>query len=225
MGRVSVTLGGLDGALTEVGALPAAAREAANAAAELTARATRLEAIRLTTRRYNLDADTLDPYVVGSYGKGGRTDGWSSVTLLARPVPIQVFNPAVRMRTFRLVSRGRRPKTYSRSLPTIVVKRMRQGSAKQLHPYFPLHQRTSGPLSPGDAVRRRIGSGRGDGRSVKTPYSGNKLTGVRYYTFPKRFLDEIKPQLVEFVGDRGQVELRGALRKRLRDQRVLRGPR
>lgn len=124
------------------------------------------------------------------------------------------------------MSHGQRPRAYTRTLPTIWVKRFRNGSAKQLGAYFPLHQRTSGALAGGESVRRRVGSnasGRGVSRDAQ--YEGNKLTGVRYYTFPKRFLAEIQPQLVEFVGSRGQVELRAAYRKWFRGQRVLRVPR
>lgn len=224
--RVSIELSGMEGALADAGALAGLQQAAGDEAAGETARATRGYAIQLTTRRYNLSEDDLEPYVVGSYGTGGRSDGWSSVRLLARPIPISTFRPEVRMRSFRLMSRGRRPRAYTRTLPTVWVKRFRNGSAKQLGGYFPLHQRSSGTLAGGESVRRRVGgnaSGRGVSRDGQ--YEGNKLTGVRYYTFPKRFLAEIQPQLVEFVGSRGQVELRAAYRKWFRGQRVLRGPR
>lgn len=210
MKRVEVTFRGIDGAIGEISALPDQLKEAAREAAALTAAATRKKAITLTTLKYNLDEQTLDPYVTTGYtGTGGRSDGWASVRLLARPIPISVFNPTVRMRNVRIAKRA--GGSYVRKLPTIWVKRFRAGGLKQLKPFFPLHQRTDGATT--DEIRRRIGSGR------------ERLTVPRFYTFPKRFLDEIRPQLVAFVGERGQVELNGAVRKRLRGQRVLRGPR
>lgn len=209
MSRVSVTFRGLDGALRELSALHAL-REVARTAADLTAAATRKKAIQLTTRRYNLDEDTLAPFVtLGQTGTAGQTDGYASVRLMARPIPIAVFNPTVRMQPVRIAKRN--GGTYTRRLPTVWVKRFRSGGAKQLKPFFPLEQRVDGATA--DSIRRRIGAGR------------DRLTGPRFYTFPKRFLDEIRPQLVEFVGDRGSGELQGAYRKWLKGQRVLRGPR
>ncbi len=226
MSSVTITFRGVDGALKELRALPDQLREAAKEAAQRTAESTRKRAITLTTQRYNLDAEPLEPYVTTGYtGTGGRTDGWASVRLLARPIPVSEFKPQVRMRSFRLVSRGTKPKTYTRRLPTIYVQRFRSGSPKHLHPYFPLYTRENGPLPPADSVRKRVGKTK-IGRVVNgVGYEGNKLTGVRYYTFPKQFLREIRPQLVRFVGDSGQIELRSAFRKRFKGQRVLRGPR
>lgn len=208
--RVEITLSGLEGALAELSALPADAQAAAQEATQAVARSTKRRAITLTTQRYNLSADALDPFV--EIGPVGNTPyGGASVTLRARPIPISAFAPQVRMRTFTLTSsRGR---TYTRKLPTILVKRFRKGGAKPLRPFFPLRQRSDGPLAASDDVRRRIGQAR------------ERLTVPRFYTFPKRFLDEIRPQLVEHVGAQGSVELRAAWRKRHKGYRVLRGPR
>lgn len=214
--RVDITLSGLEGALADLSALPADAKAAVQEAVQAVARSTKRRAIKLTTQRYNLDEETLDPYV--ALGKTGITPyGGASVRLKARPIPISVFSPQVRMKTFTLTSS--RARTYKRKLPTVLVKRFRKGGAKPLKPFFPLRQRANGPLAASDAVRKRTGS------KVSAKENRMKLTGPRFYTFPKRFLDEIRPQLIEHVGEQGSLELRAAWRKRHKGYRVLRGPR
>jgi hypothetical protein len=210
-----VTLKGSDRALKELGALPGLTEQAGIEAANVTAKGTRQYALKLTTQRYNLDVEDLEPFIALREATTPR--GGASVTLKARAIPISAFKPQVRIQSFRLVSRGNKPKTYTRRLPTIYVQRFRSGSPKHLHPYFPLHQRTDGALSPTDRVRRLVAS------KGKTGDYTDRLTGVRYYTFPKRFLNEIRPKLAAYVGERGSVELNAAFRKRLAGQRVLRG--
>lgn len=208
MSRIDITLSGLDAALGDLRAVPGDAQAAAQEAVEATAAATKRRAGRLTTQRYNIDEQTLDPFI--DIGKiGAMPGGGAFVRLKAKPIPISAFDPRVRMRSFTLTSSaGRR---YSRKLPTVWIKRFRSGSAKQLKPFFTLHQRADGPTT--DEIRRRIGAARG------------RLTVPRFYTFPKRFLQEIEPQLVEFVGQQGLLDLRAAWRKRMNGYRVLRGPR
>lgn len=214
-----VTISNLDLARSDLRAFPVQVEKMSLAAIQATATATKTEASRLTRVKYAISADDLDQYI--SLKTAKTPQGGASVTLLARPLPLSVFKPTVKMQTFTLTStRGR---TYTRKLPTVYIKRFTKGAAKKLPGYFPLHQRNNGALSSSDRVARRVG-----GTKVGRPgsgYEGNKLTGVRYYTFPKSFLAQIRPKLVDFVGERGSLELRGAFRIQFKDARVLRGPR
>jgi hypothetical protein len=189
---------------------------------EIVAKSTKAEASRITRQTYALSEEDLDPYI--RIGKLGNTpEGGASVRLMARPLPLSVFQPTVKMQAYTLKSRAGR--AYTRKLPTVWVKRFTRGSAKQLKPYFPLRQRSNGPLSGSDSAARRVGTTK-VGRVINgKSYEGNTLTGVRFYTFPKAFLAKIQPQLVAFVGDRGSLELREAFRKSFKGMRVLRGPR
>lgn len=217
---IDVTLSGLDAARSDLRAVPALAEQVALDAVQATGKATKQEASRLTCKTYAIAAADLDPYITFTAARSAQ--GGASVRLLARPLPLSVFRPTVKMQTFTLRSSAGR--TYKRKLPTIWLKRFVKGSAKQLKPYFPLHQRSTGPLASDDRAARRIGTpGNFVFNSQGAP--SDKLTGVRFYTFPKRFLQKLRPQLVEFIGDRGNLELRGAFRKRFKGMRVLRGPR
>jgi hypothetical protein len=215
---LDITIGNADAARSDLRAVPALVDKMSQAAVTAVANATKGEASRLTRQKYAIGESDLDPFIRVSK-LGNTPQGGASVTLLARPLPLSVFRPTVKMQTYTLKSRAGR--TYTRKLPTVWVKRFARGSAKQLKPYFPLHQRRNGLLAAGDRAARRVGNT----KVGRDGYEGNKLTGVRFYTFPKTFLQTIRPQLVDFVGARGSLELREAFRKNFKGMRVLRGPR
>lgn len=209
---IEINLKGAKGALKDLSALPALMEQAAVEAVNATAKATRAEAIRLTTQTYNLSEDDLGPFV--DFNPAGKTpSAGASVTLKVRAIPISAFNPTVRMIDYTLKSRAGR--TYTRELPTIWVKRFRNGSEKQFNPFFPLRQRDDGALSTADMARRRIN------KSTDPEQNRHNLTQARFYTFPKRFLKEIKPKLRAFVGEHGSLQLKAAVREHYKHLRVL----
>ncbi len=161
----------------------------------------RSQAAKRTSAVYNLRQKTLrDAISIKGASKG---DDTATVTLHIRAVPLTEFSPRVRMQTFKFTdSLGRK---VNRRLPTVRLRIFRGGSPRYIRPAFPLRQRYSGGLAAGDTIRRRTGSARG------------KLTSLRYYTFPNRFLRErLMPQLRDVVDDRLGIEFRAAHRNQLR---------
>lgn len=218
---IDVSIGGVDAALSDLGAVPALVEKMSKEVVEKVAKGTKGEASRLTRKTYAISEQDLDPFI--AIGRLGNTpQGGASVTLKARPLPLSVFQPTVKMQTYTLTSS--KGKSYARKLPTLYVKRFARGAAKQLKPYFPMHQRSNGPMSASDRAVRRIGS-KGNFIYNSRGDAAEKLTGVRFYTFPKAFLSKIRPQLVSYVGVQGSLELRAAFRKQFKGMRVLRGPR
>lgn len=170
--------------------------KAAGSAVARTARSVRQSAIARTAAVYNLSKRTLSQYV---QIRRESTGLHASVQLQVRAVPIQAFTPKVQMDRFRYVdSRGRR---VDRRLAAVYVKRYTQGRALRIPQAFPLRQRFGGALGAGDQVRRRTGAARG------------KLTVLRYYTFPKRFLDELLPALRAEAAESLGVDMRAAVRR------------
>lgn len=184
-------------------------RDAGRIAANRAADRVKTEASRRTRAVYNIKKKDLDRYIQVSKVGRNQTAGTASVKLEVRPIPLRQFGARVRMRTIEGVdSLGR---AIGRK-PTITVKLFKSGSRQWIRPAFPLHQRFTGPLQGGDAIRRRIGSAR------------DRLTPLRFLTFPDSFRQKLVPALNKFAGDRVAVEFRAAWRKRFRGQRRLRGP-
>lgn len=178
-----------------------ASRTAGRQSVNRVANTVRSQAAKRTAAVYNLRQKTLRKAIsIKGASQGGDT---ATVTLHIRAVPLTEFSPRVRMQTFRFTdSLGRR---VNRRLPTVRLRIFKSGSARYIGPAFPLRQRYSGGLAPGDTIRRRAGSSRG------------KLTALRYYTFPNRFLRQrLMPQLRDVVDDRVGVEFRAAHRNQLR---------
>ncbi|MCX7062842.1 MAG: hypothetical protein NTZ11_18395 [Gammaproteobacteria bacterium] len=167
---------------------------------------------RKTTETYNLSTRDIAPFIrTRNVTRSGPLEG--SLDLRVRAIPIETFKPRVVMQRFTYAIRGQ---MVTRRLPTIELKRFRKGNPKKIPGAFPLQQRVTGRLRTGDKVRRRIGSDR------------NRLTNIRYYTFPKRFVNEtLLPEVRAFVGPRLRIEIDAAFRKfnLATGQRTLRGNR
>lgn len=175
-----------------------------------TARDLRSRLVARTTQTYNIGRKDLLPYVV--IRSATRTSVSATVKLQIRAIPIEAFKPRVRLQKYTYSIKGQ---TVTRRLASIYIKRYRQGAAKLLRPAFPLTQRETGPLRPGEEIRRRISAAR------------DRLTRIRYYTFPRQFVEKtLLPDALAFIPERVGVELRRALRKYdKRGHRALRGNR
>lgn len=153
-----------------------------------------------TTEVYNISRRDLSPFVQTKLASGNSIEG--RVRLLIRAIPIEFFRPRIRMQTFTFQWRGR---TVTRKLPAVYLRRLRGGEEKYVSPAFPLHQRRSGVVARGEPIRRRTGS---------SSNNRNKLTKLRYYTFPKQFVEEVLlPDAQEFIGPAINVELGRAFRR------------
>lgn len=153
---------------------------------------------RKTSETYNLSTRDIAPYIRTSKVTVRSEKLEGSVDLRVRAIPIETFKPRVVVRSFTYAWRGR---TITRKLATIEVQRFRRGTPKLVGPAFPLQQRVTGRLRAGERVRRRTGPDR------------DKLTYIRYYTFPRRFVDEtLTPAVREFVGPRLRIEIDAAFR-------------
>lgn len=189
--------------------VPSAITDSAVDAVNTASTAARDAAVDYTYQRMNMDREDIAKYVDFHRTTTGQTGG--TIVLKVRGIPLEMFHPSVQMQNFSFTDRaGRR---VTRSLPAIYYTRFRGGASKYLRPAFPLHQRTSGFLTSGDRILRRIGS-RADDRT--------RLTRFRFYTFPKQFLqDELLPHIKEVVGPSFKVAFRGAFRKRNGGDRAL----
>ncbi|MEQ8511567.1 MAG: hypothetical protein RLN67_03210 [Algiphilus sp.] len=174
----------------------------ATAAAEAGLRAAADEAVNvsvdITSGRYNLTPDTVRRYVgVHRVSAGGTS---ATVRLKVRAIPIEEFAPEIRMRRFSWVDRlGRR---HTQMLPAVYFQRLRNRNPRYLRPAFPLQQRYSGQLREGGRIRRRVGEAR------------DRLTNIRYFSFPRRFLrEDLLPQVQERVVGQFDLEFRAAFRR------------
>ena len=201
---VSAKLTGIAAAVEDLRTLPGELQAAAADGLNATAAAVRARAIKLTTDRYNIEPDILSHYV--ELAEATPSAVQASVKLLARPLPLSTFSPRVKMIQARVKARNGR--VFTRPLPSIEVKRLRKVGHKKLGKYFALHQRRDGGTT--DPIRRRIGSAR------------DRLTGARFFTFPKRFLGELEAQLQPYADEKARVEVTGAIRVRARGLRALR---
>lgn len=179
-------------------ALPSAARTTGSAAVRAAANATSDAAVRRTTEVYNLNTDTVRQFV--SVLPIGQDASSATVRLKIRAIPIEAFEPEIRMRRFRYTdSLGR---TVDRLLPAVYLQRLRGRNARFLRPAFPLTQRTSGTLRQGESIRRRIDDRR------------DRLTRLRFFTFPRRYTrDDLLPLLEQAAADVLNVEVRAAYRR------------
>lgn len=173
-----------------------------------TTRNLRARVVTRSTEVYNIGRRDLAPFVTVRQASASKVSG--SVRLLVRAIPIEFFRPRVRMQAFTFRRHG---KTVTQQLPAIYLRRFKNGGEKYVGPAFPLSQRRSGPLRRGERIRRRIGEQR------------DRLTRIRYYTFPKQFTEEVLlPDAQAFIGPSINIELRRALRRRnARGGRTLRG--
>jgi hypothetical protein len=164
-----------------------------------TTRGLRAEAVRQSAAVYNLKQSTLRRYM---FLKGATSNNLTgAVTLRVRAIPIEDFSPRIEMREVSLTSRAGH--SYTRKLPFVLLARLRGQAPEVVPDAFPLHQRTSGPLRRGEMIRRRIGKDR------------RRLTRIRYYNFPKEWLDKLIPILREYGGKRLFLEVDAAFRTAL----------
>lgn len=205
-----VRLSGLDSALSTLSALPAASREAAREAVNLTAKRIASTARDRTSRAYNVDADVLSPYIYVK--QAAETGPLASVTLKVRALPITVFKPQIRMQPVPVRIFGRTP-PVTLLLPHTYVAIFRGQAPKLLPGFFPLRQRSSGALAAGEKVRKRVGS-TASGRGVRRDGSvGNKMTGPRFVTFPRKYLAALLPELLREAGQDVKVTFSAAWRR------------
>lgn len=173
-------------------------RQINQAALNRTIERARTFAGRKTVETYNLSTRQIAPYVRARKVtvRADKLEG--SVDLQIRAIPIETFRPQVVMRQITYNVRGR---TVTRRVATIELQRFRNGTPKLVRPAFPLQQRRTGRLRAGEKVRRRTGRAR------------DKLTKIRYYTFPRKFVAEtLAPAVRAFVGPRIRIELDAAFR-------------
>ena len=173
-----------------------------------TAAATAARAVDFTADRYNVSKDLLSKYIYVRRASIAKAGARGSVDLQIKALPIEVFGPQVVMREF--IVRGRTGARWRRKLPTIEVALFTGQPQRRLGKYFPKFSRNNGSLSASDGVLRRIGAGRGERRDGTV---GNRLTGVRFVTFPSKFLrDRLAPELQRFAGETLRVHIRAAYR-------------
>lgn len=206
---ISVKVTGVAAAARDLRATPGAlisiATESVNAAAEHANEFV----VRRTSQQYNLSEATLSQYVSVRRASVRADSVSGSVTLQIAAVPLTEFGAQVRMvRYTGPDSRGRRYR--SRLLPEVRVALYRGKAARKLPGAFPLRQRGSGALRGGEAVRKRVGAQRG------------RLTGFRYFTFPKRLTDRLLVEAQREIGTQFGVTFRVAYRKWIRGAAVLR---
>ena len=178
--------------------LPDVQRRAASLSLRVAAEAASNAAVDRTTATYNLDADVVREFVqIRQISEG---DDSATVTLQVRAIHIEAFAPEIRMRRFRYTDKLGR--VVDRLLPSVYVARLRGRQARFLRPAFPLRQRTDGPLNAGERIRRRAGESR------------SRLTKLRYFSFPKKFLrDDLLPAATAAAGDGFAVEFRALFRR------------
>lgn len=154
---------------------------------------------------YALSRNAIAPYLVLRRASPGRL--YASLQFRARAVPIEAFKPRVEMRPVEIKSRSG---TRIQRLPHILLNRYVGKAPKLIPGAFPLRQRNTGRLRSGEKVRKRTSRARG------------KLTPLRYYVFPERYLnDELLPHLQRLAGPALQISFRNVLRKRTARGRVL----
>lgn len=187
---------------------PAALNTQARLALNKVITAARTVASRKTTETYRLSTRQVLPYITARKVSASAGELSGSLELSIKPISIEAFKPRVVMKTVSYTWRGR---TVTRRLATIEVQRFVDGAPKLVGPAFPLTQRRTGLLRAGEQVRRRIGKDR------------NKLTRIRYYTFPRKFVaEQLAPAVQAFAPERFAIELLAARRFTTKGRRVVR---
>ncbi len=195
--KVSINVKGDDGIRRALNELSRSTRPALANSINQTAADLRGRVIQKSTEIYNISPRELAPFVSVRRASASTLSG--SIRLDIRAVPIEAFKPRIAMQQFTFSIRGR---TVTRTLPAVFLKRFRKGSERYVRPAFPLTQRTSGTLQSGEKIRRRTGTDR------------QNLTALRYYTFPRLFIDQtLLPDAQKFVPERVSLQLRAAFRR------------
>lgn len=224
MAGFEIQVTGLKQAVKELQQTPELLRESARLSVDEAVTHVRSEAIRRTAQRYNLSEETLQHYVYPRRASVTANGASGSVELQIKAVPLTEFG-AQRITVVRALRQafGRPTKPYRREFTGVKVALYVGRGARQLPGGFPLRLRGAGALIGGDKVRKRVGSNAsGRGVSRDNRYEGNKMTGFRFYTFPKRLTDKLLPELQREGGNHLRVSLRVAYRKQFRGYKVLR---
>lgn len=190
---------GVEDAAQLLAAQPEAIRKAAETSVKVLVERARDRVVELTTKTYNLDADKVGEFIT----LGGPGDGTAraSLTLKVRAIGIEAFNPEIRMVRFSGPDKlGRR--YANRELPEVRLARLRGKPLRRVTGAFPLRQRTPGALQSGEDIRRRTGTAR------------EKLTRIRFFTFPRKFVREaLLPAIRATVTELSGIEVREAFRR------------
>lgn len=169
----------INGRLEVSGELETISRSQVASRINKVARAARSDGIAKMRETYNISRNSLSPYLVLNRASPSKLE--ASLRFKIKAVPIEAFKPRVQMRPTTIKTRRG---TRVQRLPYILLNRYVGKAPKVIPGAFPLKQRTSGPLRSGEKVRRRTSHKRG------------KLTRLRYYVFPERFLfGELLPYL------------------------------
>lgn len=201
---------GIDETAALLAAQPAAIENAIDASVRLLVERARDKVVEVTTATYNLDDATVREYLqVGGAGDG---KGRASLTLKVRALGIEAFNPVVNMVRFtRADSLGR--KYANRELPEVRLSRLKGKTPRRVTGAFPLQQRTPGSLQGGERIRKRTSAAR------------EKLTQIRFFTFPRKFVREsLLPAVRAVVLENAGIEVREAYRRFSGGRRQLRNP-
>ncbi|WP_293373620.1 hypothetical protein [Nevskia sp.] len=157
----------------------------------------RARVVRTTTQFYNVRPRILREYVRIRGATRNNISG--SAQLQRRALPINAFSPRVRLQRFTYQRRGQQ---VTQTLPAVFVTLLKSEGPQYVAPAFPLQQRRTGVIPQGEKVRRRIGSAR------------DRLTTIRYFTFPRQFVEDvIVPDVEPFIPQRMTLELDRAYRR------------
>ncbi len=195
---MGVSISGLNAVQNALASLHADAQAAATSALNETADLIAREAKKRTLSEYNIKPEALDRAISVSLASAGRTH--ATVTLKVKAIPFEEFSPTVQMVEFDVAAFGKYK--ARRQLPTVKVRYRKGGQARVIPGAFPLRQRESGALQAGEVIRKRTGRSR------------RNLTVLRYFTFPKRHMERLLPELEKLGGDNLQIRFDAAYRDR-----------
>lgn len=206
---ISVKITGLARAARELRAEPAALVANAEVAVNETSAYAGDFVTARVGERYNISPVTLRENIFVRRASVAANLVRGSVDMQIKAIPLTEFGAQVRMVPFRGPdSRGR--KYVSRALPQVTVALYKGQRPRALPGAFPLTQRSPGAIFAGESVRKRVGADRG------------RLTGFRFYTFPKRLTDKVLKEAQREVGKQLALRFRVAVRVYRRGSAALR---
>lgn len=195
--RLDVEARQLEGVQSFLRVLGAQAKPALVSSINRVSRDLRTRVVRKTTEFYNVRPRVLREYVILRQASKNSLSGGANLEI--RALPVNAFSPRVRMQRFTFQRRGQQ---VTQQLPAVYVTLLKSEGPQYAKPAFPLQQRTSGAIRPAEKVRRRIGERR------------DRLTNIRYYTFPKQFIEDvIVPDVAPFIPERMELEIDRAYRR------------
>lgn len=182
--------------------MPRALQSSAEVAVTKNIREGREFVIRRTGEKYNLSEATIREHVFARRVSRTKDGARGSLELQVKAIPLEEFSAQVEFVSRRLNRAfGRPSRSYQRKFARVRVALYKGQRARVLPGGFPLNQRRAGLLRTGERVRKRIGSSR------------DRLTGFRYYTFPRRLTDRLLRETQDEVSKNLSVSFRVAFRK------------